>query len=138
MGTVVERIKEICDYEGRTVTAFEVSIGASKGVFSRALAQGTDIQSKWIVNVLERYPRYSARWLLTGQGEMISDDYLITLRDGTVYNAAASRDMELSLVETMHKTILTLRTLVETLQIKIDALLERLAIYDKKTKVKPK
>ena len=53
----------------------EKSIGASKGVLSRAITNGTDIQSKWIELLVENYPHYSAEWLLTGKGEMLKPDY---------------------------------------------------------------
>lgn len=49
----------------------EKVIGASKGVLSRAINNGTDIQSKWIQIIVENYPHYSAEWLLTGRGEML-------------------------------------------------------------------
>lgn len=49
----------------------ERSIGASKGVLSRAISNGTDIQSKWIQTLVENYPLYSSEWLLTGKGDML-------------------------------------------------------------------
>lgn len=52
----------------------EKSIGASKGVLSRAIANGTDIQSKWIQILVDNYPIYSTDWLLTGRGEMLKSD----------------------------------------------------------------
>lgn len=52
----------------------ERTIGASKGVLSRAIANGTDIQSKWLMSIVENYPQYSGDWLLTGQGEMLKAD----------------------------------------------------------------
>ncbi|RQO31911.1 hypothetical protein DBR32_03650 [Taibaiella sp. KBW10] len=51
----------------------EQLIGASKGVLSRALAKDTDIQSKWIIKIVENYPHYNAEWLLTGKGEMLKE-----------------------------------------------------------------
>lgn len=57
--------------EGITITAFERIIGASKGVLSRAISNGTDIQTKWLQSIVEKYPLYSERWLLTGKGEML-------------------------------------------------------------------
>lgn len=51
----------------------EKAIGASKGVLSRAISNGTDIQSKWIQIIVENYPHYSAEWLLTGRGEMLKN-----------------------------------------------------------------
>ena len=71
MCKILPRLKEIADHEGITIGALERSIGASKGVISRAIANGTDIQSKWLQAVVEKYPHYSAQWLLTGMGEMI-------------------------------------------------------------------
>ena len=54
-----------------TIGAMERSIGASKGVLSRAISNGTDIQSKWIQIIVENYPQYSPEWLLTGKGNML-------------------------------------------------------------------
>ena len=71
MGKILSRIKEIADKEGLTIGAFERCIGASKGVLSRALANNTDIQAKWLEIVVENYPQYSTRWLLTGEGDML-------------------------------------------------------------------
>lgn len=70
MGTILDRIQEISKAEGMTIGAMERSIGASKGVLSRAISNGTDIQSKWIQIMVENYPHYSAEWLLTGRGDM--------------------------------------------------------------------
>lgn len=70
MNYILKRIKELADQEGISITALEAAIGASKGVFSRALANGTDIQSKWLVKLIENYPHYSSEWLLTGNGEI--------------------------------------------------------------------
>ena len=72
MCKILPRIKEIALKEGITIGALERVIGASKGVLSRAIANGTDIQSKWIQAIVENYPQYSAQWLLTGTGEMLA------------------------------------------------------------------
>ena len=71
MGNILSRIEEISRREGLTITAFERSIGASKGVLSRAINNGTDIQSNWLQIIVEKYPQYSSRWLLTGIGDMV-------------------------------------------------------------------
>lgn len=57
-----------------TIGAMERSIGASKGVLSRAISNGTDIQSKWIQIIVENYPQYSPEWLLTGKGNMLKEE----------------------------------------------------------------
>ena len=68
MSNILSRIQEIALNEGITIAALERSIGASKGVLSRAIANGTDIQSKWLQNIVENYPSYSAEWLIAGRG----------------------------------------------------------------------
>lgn len=71
MGNILSRIQEIAYNEGIKIGVIERTIGASKGVLSRAISNGTDIQAKWIQNIVENYPQYSAQWLLTGRGEML-------------------------------------------------------------------
>ena len=73
MSTILTRIQEIASKEGITIGAMERSLGASKGVLSRAISNGTDIQSKWIQILVEKYPLYSSEWLLTGHGTMMKD-----------------------------------------------------------------
>lgn len=71
MCKIPPRLKDLAKNEGITIGALERSIGASKGVISRALANGTDIQSKWLQAIVENYPQYSAQWLLAGTGDML-------------------------------------------------------------------
>lgn len=71
MASILDRINKIAENEAITITSLEKKIGASKGVLSRAIANKTDIQSKWIQIVVENYPLYSAEWLLTGSGDML-------------------------------------------------------------------
>lgn len=73
MGNILSRIQEIASNEGITIGAMERTIGASKGVLSRAINNGTDIQAKWLSIIVENYPRYSTGWLLTGAGSMLKD-----------------------------------------------------------------
>nr|DAN45907.1 MAG TPA: structural protein [Caudoviricetes sp.] len=72
MCKILPRIKQLAEHEGITIGALERIIGASKGVLSRAISNGTDIQSKWLQAIVENYPQYSAQWLLTGVGNMMS------------------------------------------------------------------
>ena len=74
MENILKRIEKIAVNEGIKIGALERSIGASKGVLSRALSNGTDIQSKWIQVIVEKYYQYSPEWLLTGRGEMIREE----------------------------------------------------------------
>lgn len=74
METILHRIEQIAMNEGIKITSFEKSIGASKGVLSRAINNGTDIQTKWLQSIVENYPRYSEAWLLTGRGSMLKEE----------------------------------------------------------------
>lgn len=91
MGTILSRIQEIASAEGITIGALERQIGASKGVLSRAINKGTDIQSKWIQIIVENYPKYSPGWLLTGRGEMLIDEEPCdSSTASSVYNIAST------------------------------------------------
>jgi hypothetical protein len=68
---ITDRIKLLAEKEGLTITAIEHEIGASKGVLSRAVRTGTDIQSKWLSKIVDNYQLWNANWLLTGKGEML-------------------------------------------------------------------
>ncbi len=71
MCKILSRIKIIADSEGITIGAIERAIGASRGVISKAISKGTDIQSKWLELICENFPTYSPIWLLTGEGSML-------------------------------------------------------------------
>lgn len=86
METILHRIEKIAVNEGIKITSLEKIIGASKGVLSRAINNGTDIQSKWVQLVVENYPQYSEAWLLTGRGSMIKDNTLTLIEaEGTPF-----------------------------------------------------
>ena len=72
MAKILDNIRKLAEKEGITIGAIERKIGASKGVLSRAMTNGTDIQAKWITAIVENYPYVSADRLLTGKGEMIT------------------------------------------------------------------
>jgi phage repressor protein C with HTH and peptisase S24 domain len=98
MENILDRIKKICNNEGISVTSLEQKIGASKGVLSRAIANGTDIQYKWVQTLVENYPLYSTEWLLTGTGEMLKSEQKPVIINShseisegiPLYNASAS------------------------------------------------
>ena len=71
MDIILNCFKKIAENEKVTISALENKIGASKGVLSRAIANNTDIQSKWLAKLIETYPQYNFDWLLTGRGDMI-------------------------------------------------------------------
>lgn len=101
MSSILSRIEKLSKNEGITIGALERKIGASKGVLSRAIAKGTDIQSKWIQLLVENYPNYSSEWLLTGNGTMLiepsdveSGDLIKKLREKDAQLASLSREID--------------------------------------------
>ena len=70
MEIILDRIEQFAEKQEIKIGALEKKIGASKGVLSRAIAQKTDIQSKWLTKLVENYPQIDANWLLTGEGSM--------------------------------------------------------------------
>lgn len=74
MENILDRINKIAENNGVSIGSIERNIGASKGVLSRALAQKTDIQSKWVIKIVENYPDISEKWLLTGEGSMLKGE----------------------------------------------------------------
>jgi len=129
MNPILKRIKEISKQEGISVTALEASIGASKGVFSRALANGTDIQSKWLIKLAENYPQYSAEWLLKGEGEMKKADILQDIPEN--YTLSESDKLTNEFIQTLKQVISSQETTIRSQEITIDALRQRIATLEK-------
>ncbi|RKO73496.1 hypothetical protein D7322_02230 [Sphingobacterium puteale] len=134
MSSILKRIKIVSEKEGISVSALEASIGASKGVFTRALANNTDVQAKWLVNLAEKYPKYSSEWLLRGEGEMLKpvlvkedeETYLTpeleTITNGeinTLKQLIASQNIT---IKSQEKTIMSLERLLSSLEHEIESL----------------
>lgn len=90
MVQIGERIKMLTTLEGITPTELERLIGASKGVLSRAVTNGTDVQSKWLSAIAEKFPEWSLEWLLTGKGSSLKSAH----NDDAIYEAAYTRAKE--------------------------------------------
>lgn len=86
MNSILEIFKKVADNQGIKITQLEKIIGASKGVLSRAIANDSDIQSKWLLKLVENYPQYSPEWLLTGKGAMLKEDESVVKEPHKEYN----------------------------------------------------
>lgn len=74
MDNILDRISQIADLEKISIGKIEQKIGASKGVLYKAIQKNTDIQSKWLVCIVENFPQYNSYWLLTGKGNMLKKE----------------------------------------------------------------
>ncbi|MCR4032879.1 MULTISPECIES: hypothetical protein [Flavobacterium] len=112
MSNILENIKQLALNEGIGITKLEQTIGASKGVLSRAIAKNSDIQAKWILKIVENYPQYSCEWLIKSEGPMIrknnanSDFDSIASEQNINYKELAEARKET--IESMKKEILYL------------------------------
>ena len=136
MNSILKRIKEIADQEGISVTALEASIGASKGVFSRALANGTDIQSKWLVKIIENYPQYSPDWLITGKGESKTTNIL--QEPQADFLPHESLILKSEIIQSLKKVISSQETTIRSQEVTIAALQKRIADLENGASALPK
>lgn len=83
---IISRISEYIKHKGLSVRKIELSIGASSGALSKAIRNGTDIQSKWIEKIIFTYNDINPLWLLTGNGEMITQYTNQEISDQLVVN----------------------------------------------------
>lgn len=128
MGNLSEKVGKIIELEKISVFQMEKTIGASKGVLNKFLTSGTDIQARWIVKIAEKYPNYSAEWLLRDSGPMvITGEQNITFQDnagsgamvngvnnGTVSKQEGSCD-SCALLKAKDETIAAQRIAIEAL-----------------------
>ncbi|MEP6805270.1 MAG: hypothetical protein ABI892_12160 [Flavobacterium sp.] len=122
MNRILENIKQLAKNEEVTITKLEQIIGASKGVLSRAIANKTDIQSKWILKVVENYPLYSCEWLIKSKGEMIISTKVVEPNEVIQETAINYKDLAEARKETidaMKKQIMYLEEKIEDYKIQL-------------------
>lgn len=94
MNNVLQIFGYVAEMERLKIGSLEKSIGASKGVLSRAIKNGSDVQSKWFLALVENYPQYNYEKMLKGDFDSrsprtineppidyTSQDLLLTVRD---------------------------------------------------------
>lgn len=89
---MLTRLAQFIEYKHLSVRAFEISIGASDGMLRRAIKNSTDIQSKWLSVIAEKYHDLNIYWLLTGKGDMLKNDSLIYIPPKKVEPSVIYRD----------------------------------------------
>ncbi|KQO33027.1 hypothetical protein ASF10_19705 [Flavobacterium sp. Leaf82] len=119
MSIILENIKQIADNEGVTITGLEKVLGASKGVLSRALANNSDIQAKWILKLVENYPQYNCEWLIKNEGPMIKELNIdnFQLNTSEVESELSYKELAASrkqTIDTLQKLIFYMEKQIET------------------------
>ncbi|MFD2941020.1 hypothetical protein [Flavobacterium notoginsengisoli] len=112
MNGILKNFKQIAENEGITISKLELIIGASKGVLSRAIANNSDIQSKWISKIVEIYPNYNCEWLIKNEGPMIKNENIHCSESQTIEEKAINykelAESRKETIESMKKQILYL------------------------------
>ena len=73
MEEVAERIQELINRKGLTVSGFADQIGLSRPILSHILSGRNKPSLNVIQKTIAHFPDVSAQWLLLGKGEMTAD-----------------------------------------------------------------
>ena len=108
---MLERLNEFIAVKGKSMKAFEESVGMSNGALGTTIKNGQGIRSDKLENILSVYPELSAEWLLRGTGSMIIGEgkaveleQKIALMSKGRPNKDAAYDVILSMVDMVSKT----------------------------------
>lgn len=118
---MITRIHKLIDKEGISVRRFEQSINASNGLIRKAIANNTDVQSKWILEIADTYPNLNLDWLIKGEGEMYREgliDSQVALADITVYELSELKNRMDSLRTLMESKEALIQSQAETIKTK--------------------
>jgi transcriptional regulator with XRE-family HTH domain len=86
-----ERIKEILKKEGLTPAQFADKIGVQRSSVSHILSGRNKPGFDFIQKIVMNFPAINAKWLITGQGKLYSEDYKETgLFDGNSSDTTAA------------------------------------------------
>ncbi|WP_172826808.1 S24 family peptidase [Flammeovirga sp. SJP92] len=68
---IINRVKTIIEKENLSVNAFSKLIDVSEARIRKAIKESSDISSSIISKIIQQFPNYSSRWVLTGEGNML-------------------------------------------------------------------
>lgn len=69
-----DRIRQIIEYYGISIRAFEQKVSVSDSLIYRGLSRNSDFSSSVIAKILNFCPEISPDWLLLGKGKMLRQD----------------------------------------------------------------
>jgi len=81
-----DRIKEIIKYTGLNSASFADELGIQKSSISHIVNGRNNPSVDFIMKLTNRYPEINSRWLISGEGEMISGE------NKTISSSALSSD----------------------------------------------
>lgn len=91
---VSERVGQYIAKKGVSYYAFENSIGASRGSISKAVKEGKSIGSQVLENILAVYTDLNPAWLMTGVGEIFTENIEIQNKKIEAFRLKTDREIE--------------------------------------------
>ncbi|MFC6097350.1 helix-turn-helix transcriptional regulator [Flavobacterium qiangtangense] len=91
---VSERVGQYIAKKGVSYYAFENSIGASRGSISKAVKEGKSIGSQVLENILAVYTDLNPTWLMTGVGEIFTENIEIQNKKIEAFRLKTDREIE--------------------------------------------
>lgn len=82
--TFIERLDRYKEYAGLNDNQVTVKSGLTVGVINSARKRGSSLSGDNIEKILNAFKDINARWLLTGEGEMLESDTIITPKSAGV------------------------------------------------------
>jgi repressor LexA len=71
MEKISDRILLIIQQENLSIRKFELKIGCANGTIQTVVKNGTNIGSKWVTKIIEKFPQYNPDWIMTGSGNVL-------------------------------------------------------------------
>lgn len=68
-----QRLKALIDNFGTSITAFETSIGVSKGALAKPIKNGKTVGVEVLEKIFNKYPIVNLEWLVAGAGAMLKE-----------------------------------------------------------------
>lgn len=122
---IIDRVLELIRLKSLSVRSFEQSIGASNGIISQAQRKDSDIQAKWLVNILEAYPDVNPAWLLGDDAPVYRNEVSLVKEENVLYGARKALHTDniekqyRELVDNQSRVILLLHEKIRNLESKI-------------------
>lgn len=75
MDRIIDRLDRWMDYSGKNDNRITVECGLAVGLLNKARSGKSDLGKKAIEKILKKYQNINPVWLLTGEGEMVRDNF---------------------------------------------------------------